>query len=464
MASELALINYATSEIIYLHGSGSITEYTGTGTPWDDPATTPFQLAMNDVTGQRWTPQEAPLLAVFAGGPPFRDGQSLVMLARGNAQETIPIQAKANSHDNAVELLRIVRQLLNSIIALQPPALSFKPDGASTAGLCYVYTAQLQETPHFINEEAGQWKVRANITLTRTPYWTLEPVEAFAGPATFTNTGTGANPNTTAYDALVGDAIHAGQPLSIFLSGGVLANTTAKKIYMASVRSRQYTSRGDAISTTSASGVAVGSTTSFTTSNASIHTALRFIGRVASPNVALEMRVVVTTAAANGTTVFTSEWIAPGTANAYVDFGSWEPPPELKLAAFAGTLKVYVQPQARSSTGGSATGTLSYLEILDYYEFCQLSSSTVPSSSRFQAVAYDNHAGASQPMYPAVFQALNTSNEPIQSLDVSGTMPKAHEGASLYLAWVDNNTHTTSDTISVSANYLPLYLTLKGGG
>jgi hypothetical protein len=122
MTANIFLISGSSTYYLSLDGTKR-TYYNGSGSPWATQSTTPYDLAMNDITGQRWTPHIAPRQEVYGGGPPFRNGQTLIYNSYGNVTETFPIQIYATSHNNAVLLLRQLRTALSSTLLSAPPVL-----------------------------------------------------------------------------------------------------------------------------------------------------------------------------------------------------------------------------------------------------------------------------------------------------------------------------------------------------
>jgi hypothetical protein len=453
---------------IYLSGAGE--QYSGSGTPWTAQATSPIEIAMNDLSGSRWTPQAPEIEAIYGGGPPFRYGQAPRYFGIGNVTETIPVQLRATSYDNACALLELLRRHLNTALYSAPCVLAIDPENATNPLYTEISFAKVQEDPRFLNEEKGLHVIRALITWTRRGFFTPASKTSIFSATTFTNTGTGANNNTQSMGTIVGDYRYLGQPMRLYLTGGDLSSLTAcaRKIYMSTVKSRSYTERSDAISTSSTSGVQVGSGITVTNQNdAGIK--VRILARMDSmaSNLELQARVFH----GSNVPIFTSKWIDRDTfSSPFLDFGGFEIPWGTKqYNASIASSDLSIQILARSSDGIGATGTLDYVETLFYYTFGSIeydSTETLQSGSSlaFSTVEIEAGAGMVRTITPPLAIWVSTSNGKIQeNLILKGQVPKAIKGASLYLSWIaDSLGHDETDTIQVTAEYAPMYHTLRG--
>jgi hypothetical protein len=142
-------------------GSALQTPYSGSGTPWTAQTTSPYELSLNDATGNIWVPLAAPAQAIYGGGPPFRIGQSLVTKSWANVTETVGVQLRATTHNNAVFLLRQLRQILNTALYSVPCVLAVQPDGSTNIAYYEIYNADIQELPNYVYETTSGHKTKA---------------------------------------------------------------------------------------------------------------------------------------------------------------------------------------------------------------------------------------------------------------------------------------------------------------
>jgi hypothetical protein len=475
MADQSRLVSAGTN--YYLEGGG---EYTGSGTPWTAVGTSPYELAMNDVAGAPWTPQVSTRQEVYGGGPPFRNGQTLIYDSYGNVTETLVIQCRANSHDNAVFLLQQLRRILNTALFSTPCVLAVQPNGATNAVYYEIYGADVQEHPGFINEEAGvvaagSALVRALVTWRRSPHGgLLSTGETLINAQTFNNTGTGSPDNIVAYSSGSGEMVYEGQPLNIkFLPtfGGI---TVLSRIFLASIADRLYTTTGATSTSTSTMGDGTSFATPFNTQD--ITTVLstrvkpRILVRLASSSAILQLSFRVFLGNGDNDSIYRSPWVSPsGTGTTLVDLGSF-PTNVFRRSLAMTTPKVYILLYIRSTTGASASVNLTYTELLYCYDFARIDSNSFAVNGSSDYVLVDQFA--EQTSYvclpfdsPRVIGVLSgVSGSPEAVLPHRGTLPRYIDGASLYAAWMTTTsyTHTTTAATTITATHAPLWRTLRG--
>lgn len=442
MAHENRFLTY-TGTSIWFQQTG--TEYSGSGTPWDTQSTTPFEIAMSDVTGERWTPTEATGVNVFAGGGPFRDGGDLVSRSYPNTPDVLPIHVRGTTQDNMVAALRLLRQELRSVAYKAPAVFVFKPDGATNAGYTEVYAIDVAPNPLFINDENGRKCLRAVLTLTRAPFFTN-----LASGATALSSGTHTNAvgsNTRNFTATpVGDLTYEGQPVNLALTP--VSSATITKLWMA-VISNSTSSTSGAATYTGASGNIAKVTISLTLADF-------------ANNDRLKLRVLQRFSSATSATVqvlvpgagYSAEVSASGT-NQVVDYGEF---PTEVLQRQSSTIEVTLY----LKTGGPVT--LVNTELLAYYDFGYFSSfSPAPSSSipltvnRFREIS--NRAtlpfGA-----PDIYTTSSASKASPPFL--YGSAPYIYPSSKLWLAWHGSAGYNTGHQITTVAQYAPQFLSFRG--
>lgn len=453
----IALIpGIAAPPTIYLNGSG--TPWDGTGTPWDTVSTSPIELAMNETSGTKWTPQGAQALIQYEGGPPFSNGQRPRVAAYGNVTETFTLQLRASGtdtqrYDRCVYLKNLLHQAFNTALYGQPAILQlipFNTNGAQHTTTFEIYRAELQEDPRFLNDEAGAGLMRVVVTITRAPL-ANSGLETVLNAQTFTNNGAS---NVNYALAVTGELALEGQPMNVALSGGTLATSGIKNIWLAVVKTTRNTTRADAISTSSSTGVAVGSSVNYSI-DADAALCTRIVARVASPSANLQLRAVVTWP--GSATILTTDWLSGGsTSGAFYDLGYLDLAPAVRRAAGTGAVAITVTIQARS-TSGAVTGTLSWIGCIDYYTWCRAISPSVAASTTFSTTGATTNAAIDPPFVSAGATYAN-------NMSVYGTPPIAYKDSSLFVIWDAAGAHTNADTITVSAECLPQYRTFAGDG
>lgn len=429
---------------IYLSGTnGRATRWDGTGTPWSDPDTTPFKLGNNDASGPRWVMTPPETTAILSGQPPFSlMSQRAEIQTSGQRTLTMAVQGYAESQADIPELLSVVRRAVNGA----PPGgfgasieVSYQGGVVSVS----VLSGSVQEDFRFWNDEEHSHVIRMTLTLQCT---------IGTGTATtLISSGSVSNGIATSYAALVGDWRSSfGQPLVITMSSGDIAVAGTKLVYAATTETTNASSFSESLSTTSTSGV---------TATATLLIAIpasrriRLLARITSPSSILQVRAVFRLESSAGAVVATGTWISPGTNTTMVDLGYVTVSRE--LAARAGN--VFVQIQYRSTSGASTSGTLAEIVLLGYYTFAKITSSATATSD---ALELRNTVFA----FPGADQALilsgGTSGDPKEVCVISGQLPRAYEGASLWLAWLNGGVYDPADSITVAATYYPIWETI----
>lgn len=478
MASNIWLISTiegsATSYYLSRTGIGS---YTGSGTPWTAQSTTPYEIAMNDIVG-RWTPQAPPSQGLYSGGPPFINGEHLVYRSYGNVTENVPIQMYASSHDNAVALMRQLRQILKAALYSVPCVLAVQPDGSTNIVYYNIHDGDVQEDERFINDEERHNLIRARMTITRSfTGGRLSSGETLISGATYANTGTGGTDNLAAYSAGAGELIYEGQPLNLDITC-TTASSSIASLYLASVYSRTYDASGAGTGSTSStiSGALVGSTSGTSLDAAlSRQVHLRVLGRFS--NIDVNARVYIEVNLAGSGRIYLSPVIAGNAATALLDFGYVDLSLYRDIPSLT-SLQIDTGVRVLSSNGSSASATLSYLEFLLYYTFCTLEhnsglaaqGATLLRVGQFTVVTNRPCLPLQRPIAHGI--STSTGRPRIGVAPIRGTPPQYFNGASLYAGWnrtsssgiTGPNDHRTTDQMTVTATHAPLWRTLRGGG
>lgn len=469
MANQSRLISGGTN--YYLEGGG---KYTGSGTPWTAVGTSPYAIGMNDTAGTTYTPLAAQRQEVYGGGPPFRNGQTLIYDSYGNVTETVTIQCRATNHDNAVALLRQLRQILNTALFSTPCQLVIQPNGASNAVYFDIYGADVQEDARFINQEAGAAAannalIRAVVTWRRSPHGgLLSAGETLVNAASIRNVGTGSPDNIEAYSTGSGEMINEGSPLNIKFTPTTAASDPSR-IYLASIAGHTYDASLSANSTTSSTTFSSLDSTSASVSSLFVARGLkvRVIGRFSAMTANAEVRLYYGVGAAPAQ--YTKGVIPNSAVAQLVDFGPLTIVDRFLPSVTTGD-SVYLQVQVRSTSGAGVNVTIDSLDTLYYYDFCAIrvldGSMDVSGSEYLYLDSFVVKTGyPALPRFPAQAWVYTSSNTVNQLCELRGTPIRYFAGSSLYAAWGDRLVaHATTQAATVSAFHAPLYKTLRGAG
>lgn len=462
--------------ITYISGSGaSQTVYAGSGTPWTSQSTTPYEIGNNDVSGGPWTAIAAPQVAALSGGAPFTIGSRLVGSGFDYVTEEIPIQMRGTTHDNCVALKHRLWRICNTAFGL-PAQLAYQPNGATGVVYYPIYAADIQEHAYFINNEDGRKIMRATLRLTRGAIGTSGSLSTVLNGITVTNVGTGANNNSRQLSALSGELLSShGAPMNIKI---VPSGTGAfRKLWMASGIDRIYTSINTAKTTTTSADYVSGGTAVQTGGRLLYGVKIRVVARFTTFTNLSKARFTCTIRDRNGASgkllkTFPQQTPLNATAS-FIDFGYFDISAYRKAIAIEPTFNFVFR--LDSSDGTSVTATLDYFEILPYYDFCiieEISNGAVASEYLYLEQAHNAIAGGAYTYAPrpSFYDRRVSDDTPIYERLMRGRPPRAREpnpGTSgyLWMSWTDtSDQHVKTDTATVTAQALPLYLTLRGGG
>lgn len=453
-----------TSTTLILSGSG--TPYSGSGTPWTSQATSPYQLSMNEVTGGIWTPTAPDTALVLSGTPPFSDGAELVYRGYANVEETIGIQMAATSYNHAVDLLNRLRRVLSPGLLTEPPVLSVQFNGATNTVVYPIVSARVQESPSFVNQEAGVTTrvIRAILTIVRRPFGASGETTVNS-VASMNNSGTTSPTNLLAFGAGIGDTVSEGAPLNLNITTG----TAMTRMYLGSCKSRDYSTTGAATYTTSSTSGVVSSNVVSTTlssfaANYPAGLRLRFLVH-ASVAANAQFRLEVGLSASSGLPLYVSPWISStGAVAQLIDCGGFALAAIRANPALGGSYAPSVSIRYRSTNGASASVVVTSWQFLYYYDWMVINPDYTNGISASQVVVdcYD-YITPYPARAPRVYSAVTSVASNI--LDARGTAPRYYAGASLFCAYLTGTTglYTPANTSQVTAYQLNQYQTLRGG-
>lgn len=436
-----------------------------------------YELAMNEKTGAFWTPTNAPATLIQSGGPPFANGGMIgdfLYKSYDAVTETIPLQVIAANHNAIVALIRTLRRALTSTFMASPATLQILPDTATTGVYFVVYHGDVQELPSFLNDEEGSGLARINMTITRSPVGYALTGITYQNAQTITNNANASPPNYKVTNNMKGDFVFSGQPLNwgiAPIASGMLIGAGVQRVYAATALvAPTYISTADAISTTSTTGVTIATedTTAISITGGRYSGSVRIVSRITSPSSNLEVRVQVvfgSAAAGSGATVYTSPWIAPGSATTYVDFGGFALAPPIRQTA---GYSFRIITQARSTNGASATGTWTDIEIINYATWCRITS----TQSLTNVALTVNTSGATNMLPVGVsadsspFLAFRYNGSLTGTIldfpEVRGSLPIALEDTYLYVATLTGGVHDATDTGALTMSGPAVYATFAG--
>jgi hypothetical protein len=451
----------------YYLGGGAVTQvpYSGSGTPWTAQATTPFELSLNEDTGNIWTPAPAPTVPALSGGPPFRPGRSLITKSYDTVTESVGIQLKATSHDNAVALLRLLRQVLNTAQFDSPCILAVQPDGATNTAYFEILYADVAESPSYVSETAsGAVLFRVTITWTRTIGFAGSLTTLING-VTIQNRSSGSPDDVESLGTPVGDLIYEGQPLNLLLN----PSGTLNRMYLATVYERintSVTSTKTTTTTTNFSTAAVTVTNARNRAGLKLRILARFDTFTAPSKIQLRVSILDATGGYTIKNLSTLSLPHSSAVSTLLDFGFVDVS-SLRSTQSA-TLAILVSTTLISTDGTSVTAKLDYVETLLYYTFATIPDANIGGSDALyieQTNDYNVNSVVVPNARPRVYRVSPTNWK--GSIAYRGQLPRALSGASLWLGWLTttsgiNDSHVTTDTVTTTATHLPMFHTLRG--
>jgi hypothetical protein len=450
----------------YMAGGGtSQVPYAGSGTPWTAQSTTPYELSLNEATGPSYTPAPAPSVPILGGGPPFRLGRSLIAKSYDVVTELVGVQLRATSHDNAVALLRQLRQVLNTTQFSSPCILAVQPDGATNAAYFEILYADVPEKPDYIWEtSSGACLFRAVITWTRT-IGSSGALTTLISAATINNRSSGSPDNIESLGTPVGDLIYEGQPLNLLLD----PSATVNRVYLATVYERINTSVTDTDTTTTVTNFS-GAAATITNARNRAGLKLRILARFDTITNPSKIRVSASILDATGGYTIKNlpqqSLPSTGSVSGLVDFGYVDV--STLRSTQSATLGIIVSIVLSSSDGTSVTARLDYVETLLYYTFATIPDANIGGTDAIyieQTNDYNVNSVITPNTRPRIYRTSPTNWK--GALTYRGQLPRAISGASLYLGWMTttsltNDTHTTTNTMTTTATHLPLFHSLRG--
>ena len=455
MASDYRLISPATGLTVYLVNSSGTA--TAGGSPFL-PSTTPFG------TRSEWTPAAAAADLLERGGGPFAHGSDLAWLSYPTIDETIPLlwQGTAGEAGRAVQLLRDQFAALYA----QPCLLYCRPSGATTGVYFEILSARVQEAEFDGTKRSpaeGAAAIWIDLAIRRRPFAGLASVETLISAATIGNTGTGSPDNDIAYEASItvkGDLRFEGSPLNVRLTKPTSQSPIA--VHMASIYARTYQSIASAKTTSGSTTYTASTAIDVSALRTRAGLKLRVVGRLTSLTSPSNAQVRATVQTASGATLAVLPWVQLGsdTTAQFVDFGATTL--DALRVPLSNTTSVIIQGEIKSLSG-SVTATLSYIEVLLYYDYCIVEcSAALSTSQRLHVLGAQNLAGGGWlPMTAPAALITDGSDAPVRTAVVKGTAPRAYAGASFWIAWVDaNGAHTASDTAALTVTHAPQYRSL----
>jgi hypothetical protein len=468
---------YLISGGVTYYLSGSTTNYyAGSGAPWTAENTSPYRLSLNDGS-PIWVPQPSLIQAIYGGGPPLRNGRTLLDRSRDDVTEQIGIQMYGTTADNAITLLQQLRKILNTALYSVPCVLAIQ-SGTNTAYFEIAHADVVETASYLTLGGTAQNEIRATITWRRSFAGTrLSSGETLINAAAFGNVGTGSPDNIVSYSTGAGDLIYEGQPLNIQFLPDSTANRALSRLYLASIYSRTYsTVAGAPFSTTSTTGANLYTHSAWTITDMLTRQGLkpRTVLRCSSaPSSNLQLRLVAYFSS-SAVPFYTGPWFTPPASSWYVDMGKF-PTEMIRQSKGLTSVSVVVRLQGRSTDGLSASISPTYIEQILYYDWCRLDQGTerLLAMDGTNYLLIDTFAEQTDavclPHRTGQAFAVLAGSPADEVWTPRGRLPRYFSGASLYAAWLDQSTgiagehqHQTARTATATVTHAPLWLTLRG--
>lgn len=455
--------------IVYLSGA-TVAQWTGSGTPWDTLATTPFRVSGNSEVDDFWTPTVAPTTAIYTG-------ERLAGTSRQRVTETIGINIYANTPDRAVALVQLLRQRANWANYSQPALLSVTPNTTTNAVYYEVYKADIQETNHFIKTEYRQGHIRCHMTIERS---------ALGGPyragtsMTFTNSGgTVTSINSSSIDStdiprfptsLNGDVEEEGLPINLTLNSFSVKTMTKLWLGTVTAKTTDATNAGTYATSNTTTGIVMSASTSTTT--LALDTLLG--DRRLSPRVMARFSAIASNAEVRmgisfgdtTTPLFYTPWIDPPDVATIVDFGTF---PIDRIAALDLATSAVIFLYVRSTNGASASVTLARNITFLYRQFCAIDTAFTSGVDNYVVRAFNTATSGNRAALPRTPMAArrNSGNSIIGVDAIRGEVPRSYIYDTtlhqLFVAWLGTGgLWTTGETLTFAGEYLPLYRSFRG--
>jgi hypothetical protein len=411
-----------------------------------------------------WTPGVAAPEMVWAGGAPFADGQKPLYATYANVEERIPITIDGADSDNAAQILHHLKLALASATYSAPIVWRMRPYAATNEAYAEVYAASVQERAgDEIGPAEGGSQIAATITLTRSPFFGANSLTTLIGAVSLTN---GPGGNVVSLGTLAGDLIREGQPLNIRLDKPT--TQSAEYVLLATVHSRlsaTITSTKTTTSTTTGTAFTASGSLDVSALRTRAALSLRVLARLATLTAPSKAQISVTVQTAAGSTLWVSPWrtLSSDTSAQLVDLGGAGL--EMLRTPLSSTLSVALLISIRSTDGTSVTATLDYVEALLCYDACLITSSGgLSTGQHYELLGAQNLSGGGYlPLIPEIALITDSSLTPVKTAIIRGQLPRAWEGASLYVAWLHSSgAHTKTDTASLTVTHAPLWRTLRG--
>lgn len=501
MSKNTVIISHSSFSGTDLYLSGNGTTYTGSGTPWSVESTSPYELANNPTTGEPYAIKPPEPIPYTVGGPPFGLATIPRWVGYAPVTETFTVQMKGSTKDNAIFLLRQLRNALNAAVSYiggAPPLLSLK--GGTNTAYGRLISATVVEDPRYQYEDTSAITIiRAVVTWTRTAFGGLlsTPTTLINGTS-WANAGTGSPDNlegfgVTTGTAGVGDMAEEGSPMNYTIRPSNDGAIRIRRVLLASVYNRYYVGLSTSNTwSTSSTTYGSGSTISVWTDALSLagmlgdyRLRMRLIGVVASGHTGTpEFRYAVYNSSGSGLITYSNviPYLNGDGDNTIRMIDSGPIPITIQELRNLSDMNWTVVLQIRSADGASTTGTLSSVECLLYYDFCDVrltgfSNWGTQSTNRYDLNISSFGQRSGSPCIPLPYpQAMLTnpssSNRVWEWAELRGTVPRLYRDSSLWVKLLNIDQSSTpwvisvetARTFTVTAAHAPLYRTVRGGG
>lgn len=418
--------------------------------------------------------------------------------------EEFTVLCYGSNHDNVVSTVRTLRQILNTTTYTNAPYLLVQPDGATSAlhfniERADVQEEKIQEEDGYASPLEGETRIRLRIRLRRSAFGgRLTTPETLISAASSQNQSSGTPDNVDAFGVGAGDLINAGQPCNYtFTPTTTAGGDFIFRVTLASIASRTYfavPSSPVAMSTTSTvfvNGTSASSATAFNLASMVYNRRLKLrliavLSVAPSANAEIRFRVVGGSTLAQARDVVYSPVLARTDDAGFIQRVLDSGPIPLNIDAWRSLNDAQFRTglQIRSVDGLTATATVTHMEAILYYDWCEVRVGGSPlqwgdgasALWRLNISSFAERSGV--PCLPldrptAFLSDSATSDQIVELAQVRGTVPRYYPGASLWLLALNTTSSTpgsgtiyrnTAQTYTITATHAPLYLTMRGAG
>lgn len=491
MSKNTVFLNALGADIYLSGGASTQTAYSGSGTPWTAESTTPYELAWT--VGEPYATKPPEPIVHTIGGAPFSLATTARWIGYEPVTESFGVQMRGTNKDNAIILLRLLRNALTSGVSYISGSTLLCVKGGTNTAYYRLLGGTVVETADHVKEatsdSSNPYVIRAIVTWTRTPFGGLltTPTTLINGTS-WANAGTGTPDNVESLATGTGDMLDEGSPINITVrpsNNG--SGDPVRRVILATVAARTYVGLS-ASNTWSTSGTtfATGGSISVWSNALDMSSLLgnyrlrfRLLGVNSAFTGSPEFRFQLFNGAGAGVSPIYSATVPPvngdgNTTGRFIDSGPI--PVTVQELRNLSDMNWSVRLEVRSTDGAATTGTLISVDALFYYDYCDVKFAGADwgtgSGQRYDMnlTTFAERSGAAclpLPYPQAMLTDPNNSNRTIEMGEIRGTAPRFYRTTSLYVRLLDAVGGgivyaITTRTFTTTVVHAPLYRTLRG--